>query len=96
MIHGYSHNRPVGSPTRSNRSNPFLKSGNYFPWLWKFAARVAAKGYSPVTLSVKLIPTMRKPLKKENDQTEFTEETALAFFARHLDGLKEGVPKVIW
>jgi len=27
-------------------------------------------------------------MRKENDQTEFTEETALTFFARHLDGLK--------
>jgi hypothetical protein len=27
-------------------------------------------------------------MKKSKDQTEFTEETALAFFARHLDGLK--------
>ena len=27
-------------------------------------------------------------MKKDGDQTEFTEETALAFFARHLDGLK--------
>ena len=31
---------------------------------------------------------MKKPMKKETDQSEFTEETALAFFARHLDGLK--------
>jgi hypothetical protein len=30
---------------------------------------------------------MKKPMKKERDQTEFTEETALAFFARHLAGL---------
>ncbi|MEI8291002.1 MAG: YbjN domain-containing protein [Verrucomicrobiota bacterium] len=27
-------------------------------------------------------------MKKASDQTEFTEETALAFFARHLDGLE--------
>ena len=31
---------------------------------------------------------MKKPKKKETDHIEFTEETALAFFARHLDGLK--------
>ena len=31
---------------------------------------------------------MKKPMKKETVQTEFTEETVLAFFARHLDGLK--------
>ena len=31
---------------------------------------------------------MKKPMKKATDQTAFTEETALAFFARHLDGLK--------
>jgi len=31
---------------------------------------------------------MKKRMKKESDQTEFTEETVLAFFVRHLDGLK--------
>ena len=35
-----------------------------------------------------MIPTMKKPMKKASDQTEFTEETALAFFVRHLDELK--------
>ena len=31
---------------------------------------------------------MKKPMKKDRAQTQFTEEIALAFFARHLDGLK--------
>ena len=35
-----------------------------------------------------MISTMKKPMKKDRAQTEFTEEIALAFFARHLDGLK--------
>ena len=35
-----------------------------------------------------MISNMKKPMKKTKEQTELTEETALAFFARHLDGLK--------
>ena len=40
------------------------------------------------TPSLKMASKMKKPMKKETDQSEFTEETDLAFFARHLDRLK--------